>query len=180
MDAAHDSKKEDTAAERNGYDSNQTARDKTMMHCLDKCCCCGRLRELERDSSGLGKVAGQQMLNLAWLLVGVAIALYLQKPDVKLVQPAQSKLSDRITAPSPSNEKQVPSQPVPVAPPQSSIQLRAVIPDEKHPDKNIRRLPADLSEWQPGEMGLGVEINEDEMPEAERGRKQVDAMMPRE
>ena len=118
-------------------------------------------------ASHLGRTVLQHLLSLAWLLTGVALTLFLRERDLACcpAPPSSNPVSPIITTSKPS-----PSLP-PHAP--TAVQFRVVVPDEKHPDKNIRRLPADLSSWPPGEMGLGVELNEDEMPPEEAKRKRV-------
>lgn len=44
---------------------------------------------------------------------------------------------------------------------------------ETHPNKNIRGLPEDLSDWPPGERGVGVKINEKKLSRAEREKKDI-------
>ncbi len=49
--------------------------------------------------------------------------------------------------------------------------VRAYLEPETHPDSKIRGLPSDLSRWPPGEMGIGVRLDEAKMGEAEAAKK---------
>jgi len=54
-----------------------------------------------------------------------------------------------------------------------TLQIRAYVEQEKHPNADVRALPDDLFGWSPGEMGLGVEIMEELMPAEEVMRKKA-------
>jgi len=51
--------------------------------------------------------------------------------------------------------------------------VKPYVEDEYHPDKNVRNLPADLSKWPPGEMGIGVTLNKRLMSESELKKKEA-------
>ncbi len=51
------------------------------------------------------------------------------------------------------------------------ITFQPYVEDEFHPDKGIRNLPADLSEWPPGEMGIGVTLVPEKMSTVEASKR---------
>lgn len=49
------------------------------------------------------------------------------------------------------------------------VTYRTYLGPEKHPNPNIRNLPSDLSDWIPGEMGLGIQL--EKLPKSEDKRR---------
>ena len=52
------------------------------------------------------------------------------------------------------------------------LSFKAYIEPEDHPNPNIRRLPADLSEWPYGAMGLGIDIDHTILTPSEAAKKE--------